>query len=578
MRRSRHAAIAALAVVVSTLVSPAPASADTGLGLECAAPTHGTGVMVVGDSVAHGSAGDWTWRYRLWRHLQDVGADVDLVGPRDDLLERFPGDDDQTYADPAFDRDHASYWGTARALLTPSLGTLVAACRPDVVVETLGVNDLAWLGIAPADLVRLAAHGVEEARAARPDVDVVLGQVPQSWLPGAAEYNDLLAGLEDELSTEASRVVVARAPETFAIDVDTYDFAHPSASGEVKIAASVADALAELGVGAPFPRPLPDVPNGPARVATLQAVPGDASAELSWERPDGSTAERVWVRDLTDGTDWAPVTEVAGTQAVLGGLVNGHVHEVRLQSRKGTAVAPRYSEPVQVVPTAPAPPPSPQPQEPEPDGPSAPPSDAPTPVAPSPTAPPATASPRPTPEARPVVPAVPRGVRLVAGDRRLDVGWDAVRGAGAYDVTWRESGRASTTRTARTTRVGTRLTGLVAGRRYDVAVRAVAGGRAGAAAVVSDRASGPTAGAPRRPRAVTRSSRSVRLSWSPGSRATRYEVWRTYRGATRLVARTTRTHVVVSTPRAGRATFRVRAWHQDLAGRWSSRVRAPRAR
>lgn len=572
MRRSRHAVLTALAVVVSTLVSPAFASADTGGGPVCAAPTHGTGVMVVGDSVAHGSAGDWTWRYRLWRHLQDVGADVDLVGPRDDLLERFPGDDDQTYADPAFDRDHASYWGTARALLTPSLGTLVAACRPDVVVETLGVNDLAWLGIAPADLVRLAAHGVEEARAARPDVDVVLGQLPQAWLPGAVEYNDLLAGLEDELSTDTSRVVVARAPETFEIDVDTYDFAHPSASGEVKIAASVADALAELGVGAPFPRPLPDVPNGPARVARLQAVPGDASAELSWERPDGSTAERVWVRDLTAGADWAAVTEVAGTQAVLGGLVNDHVHEVRLQSRKGTAVSPRYSAPVQVVPRAPAPPPSPQPDVPPPPTPQP---DDPT---PSPTAPPATASPRPTPDARPAAPAVPRGVRVVAGDRRLDVRWDAVRGAGAYDVTWRESGRASTTHTTRTSRPWTRLTGLVAGRRYDVAVRAVTGGRAGAAAVVTGRASGPTAGAPRRPRAVARGSRSARLSWSPGSRATRYEVWRTYRGATRLVARTSGTHVVVSAPRAGRATFRVRAWHQDLPGRWSSRVRAPRAR
>lgn len=564
MRRTWRAVPTALVVTLATLVSPATGPADATDDLPCAAPAHGTGVMVVGDSVAHGSAGDWTWRYRLWQHLLDVGADVDLVGPRDDLVERFPGDDDQTYADPDFDRDHASTWGAACALMVPGTGTLVAACRPDVVVETLGVNDLAWLRVAPEDLVRLAADGVARARAARPDVDVVLGQLPQHWLPGVPEYNALLAGLEDELSTASSRVVVARAPETFELDVDTYDLAHPSASGEVKIAASVADALAELGVGAPYPRPLPPVPLGPRRVATLHAEAGDSRAVLRWDRPDGATAERVWVRDLTAGTDWAMVTEVADTRTVLEGLVNGHVHEVRLQSRKGTAVAAdRFSEPVRVTPTAPAPP-----DVPATDGPGTTPA-TPTPTPPRPTAPPATATPRPAP------PTVPRALRLTAGDGRLDVRWAAVGGADRYDVTWRESGRPATARATRTTGPSVRLTGLVAGRRYAVAVRAVASGRTGAAAVVTGRAGGPTAGAPRRPRAVARGPRSVRLSWTPGARATRYEVWRTYRGSTRRVAVTSRTRVAVDVPRLAGTTFRVRSWHQDLPGRWSSRVRPP---
>ncbi|MFC7503453.1 hypothetical protein, partial [Nocardioides sp. GCM10030258] len=34
-------------------------------------------VLIVGDSVTQGSSGDWTWRYRLWRHLQDAGLAVD---------------------------------------------------------------------------------------------------------------------------------------------------------------------------------------------------------------------------------------------------------------------------------------------------------------------------------------------------------------------------------------------------------------------------------------------------------------------------------------------------------------------
>jgi lysophospholipase L1-like esterase len=552
----------------ATLVTvPSSAAADDPV---CQRGTHGTSVMVVGDSVAHGSAGDWTWRYRLWQHLRASGADVDLVGPRDDLLERFPGDDDQTYADPGFDRDHAAYWGTARAFLQPSLETLVAACEPDVVVDTLGVNDLAWLGIDPADLARLAAEAVERAREVRPDVDVVLGQLPQHWLPHVPAYNAALLALEDELSTDASRVVVARAPESFELEVDTYDLAHPSASGEVKIAASVADALARLDVGTPYPRPLPVVANGPARVATLRAEAGDGTASLRWERPDGSTGERVWLRDLTAGSDWTLAAETDATSTVLSGLVVDHVYEVRLQSRKGSAVAEgRYSEPVRVAPVTPTPPVLPEPT----------PTPTPTPT-PSVTPPPPTATPTPPPTATPRVvrPSAPRGLRLTSGTHRIDVRWGADRTATRYDVSWREAGRPSAARTLRTGRAAVRLAGLVAGRRYQVTVRAVRPGGASAASAAVARAAGPRAGAPRRPRATTRGSRTVRLSWGAASGATRYEVWRTYHGTTRRVAVTSRTRVDVTAPRSGRATFRVRAWHQELAGRWSARVSAPRGR
>ncbi len=65
-------------------------------------------------------------------------------------------------------------------------------------------------------------------------------------------------GLAAELSTAASRVVVARTAAGFEQLVDTYDAVHPSARGEVRIVAGVADALAELGIGMPYPRPPPD--------------------------------------------------------------------------------------------------------------------------------------------------------------------------------------------------------------------------------------------------------------------------------------------------------------------------------
>ena len=42
-------------------------------------------ILIVGDSMTQGSAGDWTWRYGLWKHLDDADVDVDFVGPNDDL-------------------------------------------------------------------------------------------------------------------------------------------------------------------------------------------------------------------------------------------------------------------------------------------------------------------------------------------------------------------------------------------------------------------------------------------------------------------------------------------------------------
>ena len=69
-------------------------------------------ILIVGDSITQGSAGDWTWRYRLWQHLTEHGVSVDFVGPRDDLWDNVTSQfGSQAYVDPAFDQDHAARWG-----------------------------------------------------------------------------------------------------------------------------------------------------------------------------------------------------------------------------------------------------------------------------------------------------------------------------------------------------------------------------------------------------------------------------------------------------------------------------------
>ena len=302
-----------------------------------------TRIMLVGDSLTQGSSGDWTWRYRLWIHLRDAGANVDFVGPRDDLQDNATGDlGSHEYPDPNFDQDHAARWGMAFADETPSIGELVDTYHPDVVVEGFGINDLVGFGESPSQLLQSARRFVEDARAADPGVDVVLMALPQLWLTGVGDYNAGLPALAAELSTDDSRVVVARADQPFVEDVDTYDPAHPSATGEVKIAAGVADALAGLGIGTAYPRPLPAVPLGPREPPVLEGRAGEApdSVDLSWEFPPGATAVFVWVRDTTTGEEWQrlPIPQ-PGRSFTARGLVEGNTYEFRVQAEKGTAVA-----------------------------------------------------------------------------------------------------------------------------------------------------------------------------------------------------------------------------------------------
>lgn len=340
--RALGAGLGAALLLASTLVSSSPGAAEE--------PVR---ILLVGDSVTQGSSGDWTWRYRLWRHLAGSGVRVDLVGPRDDLLDNVTWDfGSHAYLDPAFDRDHAARWGMSFGVQDQPIEELVDEYHPDVVVELLGVNDLAWTHTTAEGVLQDARRFVEDAQAADPDVDVVLGALPQTWIPGVERYDANLPVLAAELRTDTSDVVTAVPGAAFVEGVDTWDVAHPTASGEIKLAAGVADALAGLGVGAEYPRPLPDVPLGPRIPATLSATPGDGEAELSWVSPPGATAEYVWVRDTTTGGEWRRLPiPLTGSSWPATDLVNGHAYEFRLQSEKGTVAAEDlYSNVVTVTP------------------------------------------------------------------------------------------------------------------------------------------------------------------------------------------------------------------------------------
>lgn len=303
-------------------------------------------VLIVGDSVTQGSSGDWTWRYRLWKHLQATyDGPVEFVGPRHDLHDYLTDQNENyDYVDPAFDQDHAARWGMSLAAADNPIDELVADYQPDVVVEMLGTNDLLWG--TPGAFGQNIENFVTEARSADPAIDIVLCEITQTWFRNetadmdGSDLNDKLAEGADELDTTDSRVLLADADNGYTSAEHTFDDSHPNAQGEILIAAAVADSVAGLGFGTPYPRPLPTVPLGPRIPATLEGSVAGRTADLAWSRSPGAASVQLSVRDLTAGSGWTVVEkEATGTDWLYQGLPVGHLMQFRVLPRKGWFLA-----------------------------------------------------------------------------------------------------------------------------------------------------------------------------------------------------------------------------------------------
>lgn len=225
--------------------------------------------MFVGDSMTIGRAGDYTWRYRMWQHLESTsGGPFRIVGPRSELYDTSAGaPTSHEYADPGFPehaRRHLAGWGEGWQHMAPLIGPAAGSARADVLLVSLGLIDLGFYTDAEQTAANVRRF-VAGARAARPGVRMVLLPViPNSRAeedaPFAAEvarFNELLAKAVADLTTDASPILLAARPASYDIHEDTYDGTHPNASGEHRLAGEFAAALHQAwGIGGPY-RPGP---------------------------------------------------------------------------------------------------------------------------------------------------------------------------------------------------------------------------------------------------------------------------------------------------------------------------------
>jgi GDSL-like lipase/acylhydrolase family protein len=220
--------------------------------------------LFVGDSMTVGAAGDYTWRYRIWRHLSEAGERCTVVGPRDALYDPAAAEavsDD--YADPAFPgpaRRHLAGWGEGWLHMVPLIGDAVREHRPDVLLVSLGLIDLGFYTNAEQTAAN-AARFMAEARAAGAGVRMVLlpvipntrADIDPYFARQCAELNERIAKVVAELDSPDSPLLLASRPRDYDIRRDTYDGTHPNAAGEHKLAAAFADALHQAwGIGARY--------------------------------------------------------------------------------------------------------------------------------------------------------------------------------------------------------------------------------------------------------------------------------------------------------------------------------------
>ena len=308
-------------------------------------------IVLYGDSITQGTDGHYTWRYRLWQGLQAAGTNVAFVGPLHSLFTLLPTIliNSTEYRDPNFDTNHASVAGMTLTNPIWTMSTEAAFYHPKVLVALIGFNDLLRGLATPSQLIDDWRSQITAIRHVDPGVSIVLGEYGETWYSGVTEYDQDLTALATELDQSDERVVATVAP---ALDIwrDTFDGAHLTTSGEKLEAASVADALGQLGL------PSAAAPADPTAVAgymapTLAATVSTAGIDLSWPSVDYATSENVLAQNVATGA-YGVLKYVTGNSVHLNG-VPGQTYKLWLFPVQGWSTLGTFSIPVTVtVPTS----------------------------------------------------------------------------------------------------------------------------------------------------------------------------------------------------------------------------------
>ncbi|MFJ2828890.1 SGNH/GDSL hydrolase family protein [Streptomyces sp. NPDC087263] len=478
-------------------------------------------VMVVGDSMTQGSEGDWTWRYRLWQWFDDQDIDVDFVGPYTGTkapAEPKAPEPPALQGEPAptsagvnasggyaagqqsFDSAHFAVWGRQAAQDKNLIREQVAEYQPDLLLVGLGFNDLGWFVSGPEGTLDSMKTLVDVARAAKPDIDFALANVPQRTRIGGREdlplntetYNQLLADSIPHWSTSTSpvRLVDWRGSYQCELDVcpDTYDGLHPNAQGEYHIAQAFERTLHNgYGLGSGVPATPSVTPARPTPIpGNVTAKSSPQGVTVTWNAVYGAHGYDVRYR-IPGATDWTEVG-VGVNRYDTTWTVDGITWEYQVRTDNGTQMTSDWSSVVGAV-------------------------------------------------AHPQTVGAPPGMVTKATATGVDVSWG--RPTGDYTdtidryqiITWDKDTPGAWIDTTAVRGLSVHIDGLIPGHHYLVAVatwNAAGGGLPGVARSVTVGAGTPPA--PTGLRVTSTDATTVQLTWTGSSEAAGYRIW--YRNIT----------------------------------------------
>lgn len=310
-------------------------------------------VMFVGDSMTQGRAGSASYRYWVWRGLQEKRDDVAFVGPTI-ALNGSDSPDGYEHLDHGFE-DNLFHAAQARSTFESleaqyPVDDLVRTYEPDVIVLQLGFNDANALKATPEVIAERTADYMRQVWATddelgRERTRFVLGQIPTAEQPSKQvtteaknERTDAANELiEQQWGSRPCLVQVNRLRTGSNLDwvpgEYTYDGSHPDAAGETLMADRMLSAMGRLGL---FEGKVhvydPDERWDPAPRLTA-GVLRDGRVRVMWEgERERSSADAIRLQIVSDGerrkSAWA---DTPSTTLDLG----PGTHELRAQVRRG---------------------------------------------------------------------------------------------------------------------------------------------------------------------------------------------------------------------------------------------------
>ncbi|MFI5497111.1 fibronectin type III domain-containing protein [Actinoplanes sp. NPDC051859] len=340
-------------------------------------------VMVVGDSMSQGYEGDYTWRYRLSQWFRANNITVDFVGPHHGTrppdapappeppaLTTSPDTGAPSAANPptagayapgiTFDSDHFAVWGRQAAQVKTQIRQAVSTYQPDLLLVGLGFNDMGWFVSGAQGTLDSIKTLVDEARAAKPDVDLALANVPQrtridnrqDLIDNTNSYNDMLVRAIPSWSTTASRIELVDWRKAYDCGPDAcpggYDGLHPNALGEHQIAGAFGKTLHEKWrLGAQAPSVPNSVPGRPTPVpANVKAASSPLGVTVTWDAVFGAYGYDI--RSRVSGGSWNE-WRVGANRYDTTWTVDGLTWEYQVRTNNGEGVRSAWSPLVSAI-------------------------------------------------------------------------------------------------------------------------------------------------------------------------------------------------------------------------------------